>query len=196
MNYRLAPIVTVPEIVSELQLSVAEVFRRADELGLDRDHIYVGGFSAGGLLAAQLLGTDWAVHGISEPVLCAGMALSGLFDPKPLVFTSHNRVLGLRPGEARALNVIGHFDNKTPKLGLVACGTDETPEFKDQTRRYAAASRDAGQITRELWIKGRHHYEVVLDFADPSTALSKATRQMILEPGCVSEPDPAARPKR
>ena len=179
MNYRLAPAVSVGEIVTEVQLSVASLFDRSSLFGIDNDRIHIGGFSAGGLLAARVLGTDWAAFGVSKRVVRSGMALSGIFDPEPIVSTSHNRVLDLTTQQARALNVICPND-EILKLALVACGTGETQGFKKQTIRYAEAARQACHNTRELWIEDRHHYNVVLEFANAGSRLAKATRQMIL----------------
>jgi arylformamidase len=178
MNYRLAPAVTINEIITELRLSSIQLFEQSSFYGIDQDNIHIGGFSAGGLLAARVFGTDWNGFGISKPVIRRGMALSGIFDPEPLISTSHNRLLGLTSRQARALNVIGASDIIS-NLALVACGVAETPGFKNQTTRYADISRQMGHTTHELWIKDRHHYDVVLEFADANSQLAVATRQMI-----------------
>ena len=179
MNYKLAPAVSVTDIVTEVQLSVASIFDRARLFGIDNDRIHIGGFSAGGLLAASVLGTDWTAFGISKPAVQSGMALSGIFDPEPIISTSHNRILDLTTHQARALSVICPNDENL-KLALVACGTGETQGFKKQTVRYAEAACQAGQNAQELWIEDRHHYNVVLEFANAESRLAKATRQMIL----------------
>ncbi len=178
MNYRLVPTVTIAEIVAELQLSLIGLCKRPKPIGIDLDRIFVGGFSAGGLLAAHVLGTDWTEFGNSSPVIRGGMALSGIFDPEPLISTSHNRLLGLTTMEAQGLSVIGSSKIAT-NLGLVVCGSAETMGFKNQTRRYAKFARQSGHTVGEMWIKDRHHYDVVLEFANASSSLSIATRRMI-----------------
>lgn len=179
MNYRLAPAVSIADIVLELRLSVANLFGRSRSFGIDKNHIFIGGFSAGGLLAARVLGTNWAGFGIPQPGVRGGMALSGIFDPKPLVFTSHNDFLGLSVVEADALNVIDNSDDSLARLTLLACGTAETRGFKSQTQRYAKATRQSGHYVREIWIQDRHHYDVKLELSKPDSMLAVATRQMI-----------------
>ena len=181
MNYRLAPAVTIAEIVTELQLSLLNLYEQAYPFGIDKNFIHIGGFSAGGLLAAHVLGTNWTDFGISNPVIRSGMALSGIFDPKPLISTSHNRLLNLTENQAQGLNVIGSAKIKT-NLALVACGATETQGFKNQTCKYANLARQTGHKIRELWIKDRHHYDVVLEFANSESPLAVETRQMIARP--------------
>ncbi len=178
MNYHLAPSVTVSEIIHEVQLSLANLFHRAKSYGIDRDRLYVGGFSAGGLLAARMLMTDWTTFGINKPVMQQEMALSGIFDPEPLISTSHNQVLNLTPLEARELNVISS-DPNAASLALLACGTAETGAFKKQTTGYLKPARKKCASSRQLWIEDRHHYDVILELAQPDSVLSMVTRQMI-----------------
>ena len=181
MNYRLVPTVTIAEIIAELQLSVINLHQRSISWGIDSERIYIGGFSAGGLLAAHILGTNWTDYDVSHPLIRGGMALSGIFDPEPLISTSHNRLLGLTPKQAQGLNVIG-ATNMSSKLALVACGAAETRSFKQQTCRYANIARQTGDTVRELWIKDRHHYDVVLEFANAASPLAVATRRIICNP--------------
>jgi len=178
MNYRLAPAVGVDEIVVELQNSVVSLFERSSQFGINEDRIFIGGFSAGGLLAAHVLGTDWNKLGVSRPVIRGGMALSGIFDPGPLISTSHNRLLRLSIEQARNLSVL-NTNQIMPRLDLVACGSNETPGFKDQTSNYLKMANQFKQDTRELWIDGKNHYDVVLEFANSKSQLAQASRRMV-----------------
>jgi arylformamidase len=60
---------------------------------------------------------------------------------------------------------------------LLAVGADETSEFIRQTRILWdawPASRPPG-ARAPLIIPGRHHFSVVVDYADPDSELTRAT---------------------
>ncbi|TPQ33153.1 alpha/beta hydrolase, partial [Cupriavidus pinatubonensis] len=56
VNYRLAPDVSMGEIVGDNRGAVAWLYRNAGELGCDANRIFVSGHSAGGHLTAMLAG--------------------------------------------------------------------------------------------------------------------------------------------
>jgi arylformamidase len=59
VNYALAPLVTLAEIVRQCRAAVAWVYAHAREFGGDPNRIHVGGSSAGGHLAAMMLSPGW-----------------------------------------------------------------------------------------------------------------------------------------
>jgi arylformamidase len=59
VNYALAPLVTLAEIVRQCRAAVAWVYAHAHEFGGDPKRIHVGGSSAGGHLAAMMLAPGW-----------------------------------------------------------------------------------------------------------------------------------------
>ena len=98
INYTLAPEAGINRIVSECRRAVAWVARHADEIGVDRERLFVAGHSAGGHLTAMMLATDWVAF---DPSLTGcpfrgACALSGLYDLEPIRLSFLNDVLGLR----------------------------------------------------------------------------------------------------
>jgi arylformamidase len=58
---------------------------------------------------------------------------------------------------------------------VVAWGDNETDAFKAQSRAYAEHLRANGLHAMELECVGRHHFDIVDDLTDPSSALGGVT---------------------
>jgi arylformamidase len=138
--------------------------------------IVVSGHSAGGHLTAMMYATDWRERGLADTPFAGGVSLSGVHDLTPLVQFSHNVDLRLDEAEARRLSPINHQPRIEAPL-LAAVGADETSEFVRQTRLLWDAwpqVRPAG-AQAPMEIPNRHHYSVVLDYAQADSALTRAT---------------------
>ncbi|MDB5325587.1 MAG: Alpha/beta hydrolase fold-3 domain protein [Phycisphaerales bacterium] len=84
-NYRLSPAVKYPAYVEDAAAAVAWVMDHADQVGTTADHVFVGGYSAGGFLACAV-GTQpqWlATHGHKLA------DLRGIVGVSPQVFTHY-----------------------------------------------------------------------------------------------------------
>lgn len=100
-EYTLAPEATLPEIVREMRSALAWLYHNAATYGVDPERIYVGGSSAGGHLAAMLAAPAWpARYGVPDDVIKGTLALSGLFDLRPLCDVLPNTWLQLTPEQA------------------------------------------------------------------------------------------------
>jgi arylformamidase len=70
---------------------------------------------------------------------------------------------------------------RVPAPLLIAVGSDETSEF----RRQSAMLWDAWPGSRPrgtdiyLSVPGRHHFDVVFDYTDPGSALTRATLALL-----------------
>jgi hypothetical protein len=72
-------------------------------------------------------------------------------------------------------------------------GGGETNEYHRQQRVFVDALEATGAVAEVVEAPGSHHFQVLLDFADPGTALGQATlRQMGLEPATASSSAAAA----
>ena len=80
--------------------------------------------------------------------------------------------------QVQSLSPIHHLPPATCKM-VVAWGADETSGFHDQSRAWLAAWRDAGHPAAELMEPGRHHFDVVLDWGDDDSAMTRALATMI-----------------
>lgn len=173
LDYTLAPAATVGDMVAECRQALAWLHGRAEELGFDAARVVVAGSSAGAHLAAMC-----ALPGPGESVVKAAILVSGIFDLEPLVGTSINQALGLDAAHARALSpALADLTGFPP--AIVCWGAVETSEFKRQGREFAAALQRAGTPFNTIEVPGRNHFDVVLDLADPATALGVATVDLL-----------------
>jgi arylformamidase len=176
VNYDLCPAVSIAAIVDESTRAILWLLREGERHGARCDRLVVGGHSAGGHLAAMLFATDWRTHGLPRAPFAGGVTLSGVHDLEPLVLSTMNADLRLDRAEARRLSPV-HYQAETDAPLVVACGADETSEFLRQSALIFDAwpgNRPRG-ANAPLFIPGRHHFNVVLDYADPGSELTRAT---------------------
>ena len=175
INYDLCPDASIADIVAQANRAIALLAREGGRLGL-AGPLVVSGHSAGGHLAAMALATPAAAFGTDEHPVYAAVSLSGVHDLAPLTMTSMNADLRLDVESARAVSpVLRHPATSSPIL--VAVGMDETREFLRQTDLLwdAWPANRPPAMHAPLRIPDRHHFNVVLDYAEPASALTRAT---------------------
>ena len=160
-SYDLAPTVRLGVILRQVRAAVDAV--RASS-GL---RPVVFGHSAGGHMAACML---------SEGRASAAVAISGIFDLRPLIPTSLNAALGLDEREAAALSPI-HWpvpNGSTPGGTVLDCvvGGDESPEFLRQSRMMADHWAANGVDARYEALPGLNHFTVLDPLFDPDSDLT------------------------
>lgn len=175
VNYDLCPAVSIAAIVDECRRAVAWTAREGAAHGAAANGIVVAGHSAGGHLAAMMLATDWAAHGFARAPLHAAVTLSGVHDLTPLVHFSFNADFKLDAAQAARLSPVG-LTVEAPVPLLIACGANETSEFLRQSQllwdAWPAVRRpEAGP----MFVAGTDHFSVVAEYADPGSALTRAT---------------------
>jgi arylformamidase len=176
VNYDLCPHVSIATIVDQVARAVAWTLGEGVRHGASAHRLVVGGHSAGGHLAAMMMARDWRNDGFPTNPLHGGVSLSGVHDLRPLTRFSYNADLKLDDAEAARLSpVLMRATTHAPLV--VAVGGDETSEFL----RQADLMWDAWPANRPpgasgpLVVAGKHHFDVVLDHADPASALTRAT---------------------
>lgn len=174
-DYTLAPKVTLEEIVRQVRACVAWVYRHGRDYGLDPERIYVGGSSAGGHLTAMTMVGEWQdAFGLPEDVVKGALPVSGLFDLRPITRIYVNEVVGLDLERAARLSpALLPAARRCPAVFVVA--EDDGDGFLEQSRSFAP-SWDAGE---PLVVPGRDHFDVVLDLADPGSAVCRALLGLI-----------------
>jgi arylformamidase len=174
VNYDLCPDVSIATIVDESRRALAWVAREGGAHGADPGRIVIGGHSAGGHIAAMLYATDWAALGLARDPIAGGISVSGVHDLAPMVQFSFNVDFKLDEKEAARLSPINVSPRSRAPLEL-AVGADETSEFIRQTRILWDAwpgNRPAG-AEGPLFVRARNHFEVVVDFADAESELTR-----------------------
>jgi arylformamidase len=180
INYDLCPDVSIATIVDECRRAVAWLAREGERHGASPTPMVVGGHSAGGHLATMLVATPAESFGMARHPLAGAVSLSGVHDLRPLTLFSFNADFKLDDAEAGRLSPILHRP-ATDVPVVVAVGGDETSEFLRQADLLWdawPANRPHGE-SRPLVIADRHHFSVVCDYADPSSALTRATLALL-----------------
>jgi arylformamidase len=138
--------------------------------------LLAAGHSAGGQLAACLLGTDWPALDPSLPagLVAAALPVSGVFELEPLLGTSIAAGLRLMPEEARRLSPRLWPSPDRPIHAVV--GGAESGEYLRQTRDMAAAWGGSWEA-----VEGADHFTVLAPFADPAHPLTRRAATMAFE---------------
>ena len=182
VEYRLAPSVTLDEIVDDVRNAVAWIHKKGADYGLDVDRLYVTGNSAGGHLTAAVLADGWqAKYGVPEDVVKGGCAVSGIFDLSPLLKTSQRGNLHLTEENVARVSPI----NQLPKPGtplMLSWGGKESDEFKRQSAIYAEACRAHGIEPEIVDCPDDDHFTIMGAFGDPDSALFKAIARLMKLP--------------
>ena len=159
-SYDLCPAVTLGRIVMQMRAATDLIRARTGRRPM------VFGHSAGGHLAACLL---------SEGRASAAVAISGVFDLRPLVPTSINGALKLDLMEAAALSPIlwPAPNGGAPGGTVLDCivGADETSEFVRQSRDMAAAWGSRRAETRFEAVPDLNHFTVLSPLTDPDSTM-------------------------
>ncbi|MFD0686381.1 alpha/beta hydrolase [Actinomadura fibrosa] len=169
-DYTLAPAATLEEIVRQVRASVAWVHRHGRGHGLDPDRIVVGGSSAGGHLTGMTMVGGWQEDlGLPADVVKAAMPFSGLFDIRPITRVYVNATVGLDVARAAALSpALLPAERRCP--AVVAVAEHDGDGFLLQSRLFQR-HWNAGDL---MVVPDRDHFDVVLDLADPDSAVSRA----------------------
>jgi acetyl esterase/lipase len=190
-NYRLSPRVRHPEHVKDAARAFAWAYRHVGKYGGDRQHLYVGGHSAGGHLAALLATDDTYLKqvGRSRKDIAGVIGLSGVYrvdnlDLKLLLPSSGGArvrtaevrpfalVFGDNPKEARQASPLYHVQAGLPPFLLLNAGLDYPP-LKEMARDFTAALKKNGCEVRAETLPWRTHETLVFDI--PRLTADKGT---------------------
>lgn len=159
-SYDLCPAVRLGVILRQVRSAVDAVRDRSGVRPV------VFGHSAGGHMAACML---------SEGRSSAAVAISGVFDLRPLIQTSLNTALDLDEREAAALSPIFWPvpNGSTPGGTVLDClvGAEESSEFLRQSKMMADHWATHGVETRFEALPGLNHFTVLDPLFDPDSAM-------------------------
>lgn len=169
-SYDLAPAVRLGTILKQVRQAVDLIRARTGKRPV------VFGHSAGGHMSACML---------SEARASAAVAISGVFDLRPLIHTSLNTALDLDETEAAALSpVFWPIPNgSTPGGTVLDClvGGDESPEFLRQSKMMADHWGNNGVQTRYEALRGLNHFTVLGPLFEADSALVGRIAQLAID---------------
>lgn len=177
LDYSLAPEASLEEIVRQVRAGVAWIHRYGRAHGLDPDRIHVLGSSAGGHLAAMTIVRGWQQdYDLPADAVKGALAISGLYDLRPLVDSFANEWLHLDRIRATALSPALAPPGTAPIV--IAVAEREAPGFHEQARAFHDRWRSGGPSALQV-APGRNHFDVFLDLADPASALTRSLLDLV-----------------
>lgn len=155
VGYTLAPAARLSEIVVEVQQAVNYLAANADQFGFDPKQIYVGGWSAGGHLAA--IACRW-------PNVKAALIVSGIFDLEPIALSYINDPLRLNREEIENFSPLNLLRTGIAPQSITI-GGNELTELQRQSAAYAAAASRLGLPVKLAMLPGHHHFSILDELA-------------------------------
>jgi arylformamidase len=171
-NYALCPAVTVPHITLQMARAVAWTWHNAKRFGGDARRIVVAGHSAGGQLAAMMLGCLWPQLDADLPrdTVGSALAISALHDLDAIMRTPFLQgTLQLTPEQVAQASPARL---PAPKGGTLysVVGGDESPEYHRQNRLIQEAWGPRRVPVCEA-LPGLNHFSVLEALVEPSHRL-------------------------
>jgi acetyl esterase/lipase len=164
MGYPLAPEAAMDGIVRQACTALRWLHQHLATLGGDPARLYVGGWSAGGHLAAMLM---------DESLVAGGLAISGIFDLEPIRLSYLNEKLCPDAAQARRNGPLLNLPARAAQF-IIAYGSNELPELKRQSREFGAAWSARGLPGEIIEAPDCHHYAILEQLARPDGLLANA----------------------
>jgi arylformamidase len=179
VNYDLCPKVTIDEIVRQMLRASRWLWLHAEDFGMDQDRLYVAGHSAGGHLAAMMMGAVFPVFDANLPkdLWKGALAISGVYDLRPLPQVDFLQA-DLQLDEETALRLSPAFIPPATRAPVMtAVGGDESGEFRRQNAMLGERWRSA--FAGDIPMPGRNHFSVVDGLAEQSSPLFAGARKLM-----------------
>ena len=169
VGYTLAPDARLSEIVGEIAQALSFLESNAATFGFDRGAMFVGGWSAGGHLAAMACG---------HPGVRGALAISGIFDLEPIALTYLNDRLQLDADEIATLSPARLLRPGMAPLALAVGGT-ELPALRRQSTSFKDIADTLGVPMTLHVLPGHHHFSILDELARADGALTREVLRLV-----------------
>lgn len=170
-SYRLAPQVSIAEITQDIHAAVCEAAQRV------AGPLRLTGHSAGAHLVTRLLCTDSRLPSAVSRRLTHVLAVSGIYDLRPLMAHDMNRSLQLDSPMARAESPVFASVHATAVPTTLWVGASERPEFLRQTRLLCETWQAQMPAIRAWFEADRNHFSVIEGLSHAGSALTRSLLQ-------------------
>lgn len=170
----------LPDLVENCRRALEWTVRNAAGFGGDPDRVFLSGHSSGAHLAACVLVTDWAKHGLPADAIKGALLLSGMYDLYPILLSSRSTYLHVTPEEEAALSPMRHLDRITCPIAIVSADED-SPEFKRQSAVFADALEGMGRLASRSVAFNTNHFQEAEQLGHPDSMVSQVALSMIGE---------------
>lgn len=168
LDFTLVPHTTLPAMREQVLRALLWLQQNVAAHGGDPQRIHIAGHSSGANLVGQLLMTAPA------ELIKSAVFISGLGDLEPVRLSFRNEKLQLTPEVAAQVSLLKHQPGRVCPL-LVVVGQNETEDYLRQSRDVADHWRSQGNACEMFELPGRHHFDAVLEWADPKSALFRVS---------------------
>jgi acetyl esterase/lipase len=158
-GYTLAPDVSLTRIIEECETAIRLLRVVGPSMGVAETRVIVGGWSAGGHLAARLA---------EMPEVDAALAISGIFDLEPIRHSYLQAALRLSAEEAHVQSPLHRVAHAVKPVSVI-WGGNELPELQRQSQDYMAAREAAGMPVSGGDLSGDDHFTILAQLADPTS---------------------------
>jgi len=162
--------------------AIAWVCRNCASFGGDPDRVYVSATSSGAHFGGVAATTDWQKDfGLPRDAIKGYTLVSGMYDLRGPRLSKRSKYVAFTDEVEHALSPQRHLGRVVAPIVLV-CGSLETPEFRRQSREFAAALRAAGKTAEFILAEGYNHFEIAETLGNPYGPAGRAAlAQMGLE---------------
>ena len=166
-------------MVEQIRRAIAWTLRNAPTIGGDAQRVYLSGFSSGAHLAGVALLTDWRKDfDLPADALKGAVLSSGMYDLKPVRLSARSKYVKFTDAMEENLSTQRHLERINTPL-VLAHGSYETPEFKRQTREFAAALKAANKPVQFFINENYNHFEMMETFASPYGLLGRSVLEQM-----------------
>ena len=167
-DFSLVPHTTLPAMGEQVLRVLLWLQKNVAAHGGDPQRIHIAGHSSGANLVGQLLMTA------ADGLIKSAVFISGLGDLEPVRLSFRNEKLNLTPEVAAQVSLLKHQPGRVCPM-LVVVGQNETEDYRRQSRDVADHWRSQGNACELFELPGRHHFDAVLEWVDPQSALFRAS---------------------
>jgi arylformamidase len=179
LDFTLVPQATLPQMGAQVRRALLWLAKNVAAYGGDPHRIHIAGHSSGANLVGQCLMTDWKKEfAAAADLIKSALMISGLGDLEPVHLSFRNHNLKLSPAVAAQVSLLKQTPGTHCPL-LVAVGERETDDYRLQSRELSHYWRTHGNNAELMVLPGRHHFNAVIEWADPASTLFKASRALL-----------------
>lgn len=178
VNYGLCPAVSIIEIVRQIRLACTWLWENCAGYGGNPDAIHVSGHSAGGHLTAMMAATDWPSLSPDLPsgLIKSGIAVSGLFDLRPMLYIPLNEDIKLNDESADRNSPI-HLNPWTDIPFSIVVGGEESDEFRRQSYHFFEKWGERGAKVKYFELPNLNHFSIIDQMKTPGNLLTEIMLQ-------------------
>ena len=174
LDFSLVPATTLPAMGEQVRRALHWLYLNVAAHGGDPDRLHIAGHSSGANLVGQLLMTDWGTaFNAPADLIKSAVLISGLGDLEPVRLSFRNQQLKLTPADVDQASLLRRKPGTRCPM-LVVVGARETEDYRLQSRELADFWRAQGNRAELFELEDRHHFDALLEWADPTSAVFAA----------------------